>query len=136
MIRRPPRSTRTDTLVPYTTRFRSKRNLTGNRRSAAKRPRVSKDGGGVRLRRLLSIAAFLAAGERDAAVVLHSHRTADLRAGGVQDVVAAALDPQRLDQTGGLVEAADTGGRRLATALQRECAGRAGDRDSGLVVKG
>src|SRR3546814_6849451 len=82
MIRRPPRSTRTDTLVPYTTRFRSKRNLTGNRRSAAKRPRVSKDGGGVRLRRLLSIAAFLAAGERDAAVVLHSHRTADLRAGG------------------------------------------------------
>src|SRR3546814_6919022 len=26
MIRRPPRSTRTDTLCPYTTRFRSKRN--------------------------------------------------------------------------------------------------------------
>src|SRR3546814_16715359 len=100
MIRRPPRSTRTDTLVPYTTRFRSKRNLTGNRRSAAKRPRVSKDGGGVRLRRLLSIAAFLAAGERDAAVVLHSHRTADLRAGGVQDVVAAALDAPSLHKDG------------------------------------
>src|SRR3546814_11903503 len=27
MIRRPPRSTRTDTLVPYTTRFRSKGEL-------------------------------------------------------------------------------------------------------------
>src|SRR3546814_6978728 len=31
MIRRPPRSTRTDTLFPYTTLFRSKR---GNRRNA------------------------------------------------------------------------------------------------------
>src|SRR3546814_17593887 len=29
MIRRPPRSTRTDTLFPYTTLFRSRRNLTG-----------------------------------------------------------------------------------------------------------
>src|SRR3546814_18533038 len=28
MIRRPPRSTRTDTLFPYTTRFRSKLNIT------------------------------------------------------------------------------------------------------------
>src|SRR3546814_6407012 len=31
MIRRPPRSTRTDTLFPYTTRFRSQRRSTGLR---------------------------------------------------------------------------------------------------------
>src|SRR3546814_6690495 len=30
MIRRPPRSTRTDTLVPYTTLFRSRRRCSGN----------------------------------------------------------------------------------------------------------
>src|SRR3546814_3782023 len=34
MIRRPPRSTRTDTLFPYTTRFRSPAWLTPNRGSA------------------------------------------------------------------------------------------------------
>src|SRR3546814_9821510 len=33
MIRRPPRSTRTDTLFPYTTLFRSVRSLEANRRS-------------------------------------------------------------------------------------------------------
>src|SRR3546814_11267367 len=32
MIRRPPRSTRTDTLFPYTTLFRSARKLAGKRR--------------------------------------------------------------------------------------------------------
>src|SRR3546814_16570441 len=35
MIRRPPRSTRTDTLFPYTTLFRSRRTA----RSASRRPR-------------------------------------------------------------------------------------------------
>src|SRR3546814_7039193 len=35
MIRRPPRSTRTDTLFPYTTLFRSRSQLQGCRRSAA-----------------------------------------------------------------------------------------------------
>src|SRR3546814_3159000 len=40
MIRRPPRSTRTDTLFPYTTLFRSRRTVdgcvrTGNRRGSA-----------------------------------------------------------------------------------------------------
>src|SRR3546814_4459579 len=35
MIRRPPRSTRTDTLFPYTTRFRSNSNLTDRRNSGA-----------------------------------------------------------------------------------------------------
>src|SRR3546814_13796394 len=33
MIRRPPRSTRTDTLFPYTTLFRSRPEWTGNRKS-------------------------------------------------------------------------------------------------------
>src|SRR3546814_1562466 len=33
MIRRPPRSTRTDTLFPYTTLFRSPRNVTPPRRT-------------------------------------------------------------------------------------------------------
>src|SRR3546814_5173481 len=35
MIRRPPRSTRTDTLFPYTTRFRSKLAALGERMQAA-----------------------------------------------------------------------------------------------------
>src|SRR3546814_2502344 len=35
MIRRPPRSTRTDTLFPYTTLFRSASNLGGRHRQAA-----------------------------------------------------------------------------------------------------
>src|SRR3546814_16424093 len=40
MIRRPPRSTRTDTLFPYTTLFRSRRPLvgTGHRRPARNAP--------------------------------------------------------------------------------------------------
>src|SRR3546814_3421853 len=38
MIRRPPRSTRTDTLFPYTTLFRSPRTATRRRRSAARTP--------------------------------------------------------------------------------------------------
>src|SRR3546814_2934097 len=36
MIRRPPRSTRTDTLFPYTTLFRSIRSLTSGSRSESK----------------------------------------------------------------------------------------------------
>src|SRR3546814_14108402 len=38
MIRRPPRSTRTDTLFPYTTLVRSKAPGTGNRMRQEKRP--------------------------------------------------------------------------------------------------
>src|SRR3546814_10980676 len=34
MIRRPPRSTRTDTLFPYTTLFRSERSAVGDERAA------------------------------------------------------------------------------------------------------
>src|SRR3546814_15782991 len=37
MIRRPPRSTRTDTLLPYTTLFRSPRRLAGRRQRGPSR---------------------------------------------------------------------------------------------------
>src|SRR3546814_3564193 len=50
MIRRPPRSTRTDTLFPYTTLFRSK-GLTGRSRPAAVRFQPSKGPVGRRNRR-------------------------------------------------------------------------------------
>src|SRR3546814_2804811 len=40
MIRRPPRSTRTDTLFPYTTRFRAKLNASDTRRGVCHRPVV------------------------------------------------------------------------------------------------
>src|SRR3546814_14500171 len=44
MIRRPPRSTRTDTLFPYTTLFRSRRvqsrGIDGRDRPATRRPRA------------------------------------------------------------------------------------------------
>src|SRR3546814_13201378 len=40
MIRRPPRSTRTDTLFPYTTLFRSRRRLTGEHRFVDRRTTV------------------------------------------------------------------------------------------------
>src|SRR3546814_10716228 len=38
MIRRPPRSTRTDTLFPYTTLFRSRRETTGTRGTSWQSP--------------------------------------------------------------------------------------------------
>src|SRR3546814_2595818 len=40
MIRRPPRSTRTDTLFPYTTLFRSKCDQDAKSKDAPKRPRL------------------------------------------------------------------------------------------------
>src|SRR3546814_7194602 len=59
MIRRPPRSTRTDTLVPYTTLFRSHRRVALSGRLARRQfqPRSSKtphpDARGGQIRRLL-----------------------------------------------------------------------------------
>src|SRR3546814_7254345 len=41
MIRRPPRSTRTDTLFPYTTLFRSQRNISNINRSRVVGQRLS-----------------------------------------------------------------------------------------------
>src|SRR3546814_7945783 len=60
MIRRPPRSTRTDTLFPYTTLFRSigKRLRQGYvlRRGAAARPAVPRLRGGARIPRRAAVA--------------------------------------------------------------------------------
>src|SRR3546814_13136473 len=55
MLRRPPRSTRTDTLFPYTTLFRSRPGLCGGRRARSPR-HVPCRGGRIAgaLRRLLS----------------------------------------------------------------------------------
>src|SRR3546814_18133708 len=65
MIRRPPRSTRTDTLFPYTTLFRSepRRRLEGDRR--AERPEVAAVDA-VFGRRIIVIAAALGHRARDA----------------------------------------------------------------------
>src|SRR3546814_19414832 len=41
MIRRPPRSTRTDTLFPYTTLFRSKRHREGRPRNRERLDRIA-----------------------------------------------------------------------------------------------
>src|SRR3546814_20979872 len=55
MIRRPPRSTRTDTLFPYTTLFRSdgrafprRRQISGRRDALSPRASARADGGGYR----------------------------------------------------------------------------------------
>src|SRR3546814_6518119 len=50
MIRRPPRSTRTDTLFPYTTLFRS-RTLIGRRNAFLQRTHVGGQGGLITHRR-------------------------------------------------------------------------------------
>src|SRR3546814_15139897 len=43
MIRRPPRSTRTDTLFPYTTLFRSRQRLTDTRETLSRSAKVFSD---------------------------------------------------------------------------------------------
>src|SRR3546814_11169517 len=67
MIRRPPRSTRTDTLFPYTTLFRSRLALELLGADDA-RPRIAARIGRCCLVRVLAIAQFLplAAGEHQA----------------------------------------------------------------------
>src|SRR3546814_20512542 len=50
MIRRPPRSTRTDTLFPYTTLFRSFRVCRRKRGRQCGRPDQPAEGGGARVR--------------------------------------------------------------------------------------
>src|SRR3546814_3384765 len=47
MIRRPPRSTRTDTLFPYTTLFRSARRRRGDRTAAARQRLAAAEADGV-----------------------------------------------------------------------------------------
>src|SRR3546814_5207234 len=55
MIRRPPRSTRTDTLFPYTTLFRAYRRAVGSRRLGRHWPRggLDREHGGAGCRRRL-----------------------------------------------------------------------------------
>src|SRR3546814_9397070 len=65
MIRRPPRSTRTDTLFPYTTLFRSPRRLGGARiRGAVPEDRGNRRDGAWHVRRLPRGAAPVDGGGR------------------------------------------------------------------------
>src|SRR3546814_20765290 len=57
MIRRPPRSTRTDTLFPYTTRFRSQRGQADQSHAWAKAAWRPSDRRGLRRLRLMSPSA-------------------------------------------------------------------------------
>src|SRR3546814_5213878 len=69
MIRRPPRSTRTDTLFPYTTLFRSADPQLEHRDRADRRPaRPREDGGVVPQPRLRWPTAYRAQGTRFPAV--------------------------------------------------------------------
>src|SRR3546814_19745842 len=61
MIRRPPRSTRTDTLFPYTTLFRSAADLPGQQAAAC----VERGGGGVELVALVARQVGGGAAERE-----------------------------------------------------------------------
>src|SRR3546814_1987443 len=91
MIRRPPRSTRTDTLFPYTTLFRSRAGRREDRRCS----RDLRQGlGWGRVAR--ASAAHLAVDDhhRDARQVAHPHRFQQRPAGGV-------LGPVHDDEIGG-----------------------------------
>src|SRR3546814_15396494 len=93
MIRRPPRSTRTDTLFPYTTLFRSAGlPLTGRPGSGGSRvPGEERLPGGLALRALADRLQILFAGLHTAVelglgdVGLLGHAHADDRLGTVQD---------------------------------------------------
>src|SRR3546814_13583077 len=64
MIRRPPLSTRTDTLFPYTTLFRSVGRVSGRRASVALHV-AQRDAGGSLVGRVGELGAALAVGDRD-----------------------------------------------------------------------
>src|SRR3546814_5684102 len=91
MIRRPPRSTRTDTLVPYTTLFRSERLAEG----PLVEDELDVEGGGQCLLDLLDL-GLAEAGGCEAAVV----DAGRLEQGGVADGVADDL----LDLVGRVAE--------------------------------
>src|SRR3546814_7250424 len=55
MIRRPPRSTRTDTLFPYTTLFRSIQPWTGTRPKVGRKPVTPQRSDGLRIEPRLSV---------------------------------------------------------------------------------
>src|SRR3546814_11217040 len=100
MIRRPPRSTRTDTLFPYTTLFRSR--LRAGQRAQAQRRRRHHARPPLRLFRPAHAVRPLpvappahAQGDRDAAAVLPAHRLPAERgrAGSAGAVRAPAQPP-------------------------------------------
>src|SRR3546814_11344231 len=96
MIRRPPRSTRTDTLFPYTTRFRSHRQV-GDVRHVVRRCSQS------------DLEGAPALGQEDAVAVI------GVPAGYIlDDQRALALDIQRQVAD---IGAADAGGDRKSTRL-------------------
>src|SRR3546814_17101301 len=98
MIRRPPRSTRTDTLFPYTTLFRSGE---GQRIAAARRRRSRHAVAAERARRL---------------GLVHPRRHPSRQAASAR---AAALPPALRDGAGGLEGSDDEIGR--ASCRERVC---------------
>src|SRR3546814_14953357 len=96
MIRRPPRSTRTDTLVPYTTLFRSERHVHADHADVDAIAEVAgsvavagEDGGavavGIRHRKLQRLAVILGAHHRE-------HRSEDLFLVDIQDRKSTRLN--------------------------------------------
>src|SRR3546814_14611673 len=118
MILRPPRSTRTDTLFPYTTRFRSKRSIVeGSARRGCRR------GAG----------AVVALGPREQIGGLQRY-ILDQRVGGADltDVAAPDRHLDRLRDAGAQRELFDIGGRHfIGFAGNERQIGRASCRERG-----
>src|SRR3546814_15668219 len=114
MIRRPPRSTRTDTLFPYTTLFRAGA-AEAIERDAARRAGKAGEQPGHAGEVAIVLAGLVGAAEDDVVEVGPVH-------------TRIAVD-QRLDRDGGEIVGADMG-ERTAIAADREI-GRGSCRESG-----
>src|SRR3546814_14476058 len=90
MIRRPPRSTRTDTLFPYTTLFRSLR-FSGRRMEGPASPPEKAAGGEHRMDRFRRDVRQLA-GARHPRQVMSRDRLLDLVRGREADIFDRAID--------------------------------------------
>src|SRR3546814_5650757 len=88
MIRRPPRSTRTDTLIPYTTLFRSSWGWP-KRRNCAHRPALASGGLQVYRRSLAIPANFDFVG--DPLILFEREHTGSLHGRDVDEAVLAAV---------------------------------------------
>src|SRR3546814_11619194 len=95
MIRRPPRSTRTDTLLPYTTLFRSAETtgaIHGERgRAISSRPRLADDDWPRLGRRMTEVAEAVAARGLD--LVYHHHMGTVVESAGDIHALMAASGP-------------------------------------------
>src|SRR3546814_18024751 len=103
MIRRPPRSTRTDTLFPYTTLFRSKNADADLERTVADRQYAHADAQVRRIRHFAPIIDFEAGDDGLPPVVQfeHADRAQEARADGfdvndVRDVVDMRTEERRV----------------------------------------